>query len=68
MTLIQVFYREHRKSLQNAKGMAQVSNTHKTYSTNVCNDGGYSRSSDETFVMKVEQRAVVIQFQVFKQL
>lgn len=35
--------------------------THEAYSIDVYVDGGYSRSSDEVFVMNMERRAVAIQ-------
>ena len=56
------FYRELRKSAQNAKRKAQDGNTIEAYSINVCADDGCSCSSDETFVMKAERRTAVIQF------
>jgi hypothetical protein len=47
---------ELRKSLQNAKRTAQVGNTYKAYSINICKDGGLNRSSDEVPVMGMERR------------
>ena len=52
---------ELRKSLRNAKGTAQVGNTRKAYNTDVCNDGGCNRSSEEVFVMNMERRVAVLQ-------
>ena len=54
------FYRELRKSLQNAKRKAQVENIHEAKSINVCRDGGLTRSSVEAFVMRVERRGLAI--------
>jgi hypothetical protein len=59
---------ELRKSLQNAKGTAQVGHAHEAYSTDVCKDDGCRCSSDERLVMSAERRTADIQFQILKQL
>ncbi|MBX3240067.1 MAG: hypothetical protein KIT80_22485 [Chitinophagaceae bacterium] len=61
MNLISGFYTELRKSLQNAKRTAQMGNTHKAYSIEVCKDDGCRCSSNEVFVMNMERRATDIQ-------
>jgi hypothetical protein len=52
---------EQEKSFINVKGKAQVGQTSTRPNTDVVNDGGLSRSSDEVPVMGMEQRAGVIQ-------
>lgn len=55
---------EQGKSYKNAKGKAQAEQTSARLNTEVLYDGGLSRSSDEAFVMKVEQRAGVVQLEL----
>lgn len=55
---------EQRKSHKNEKGNAQAGQTLVRQNTDVLCDGGLSRSSDETLVMRVEQRAKVIQLEL----
>jgi retron-type reverse transcriptase len=50
------------------KRTAQVGNTHEAYNINVYKDDGCRCSSDEVFVMNMERRTAVIQFQLFQQL
>ncbi len=52
---------EQEKSFKNIKGKTQVGETSTRSKTDVLNDGGLSRSSNESPVMGVEQRAEVIQ-------
>ena len=56
------FYKELRKSLQNAKRTAQVGNTYEAYSTDVCKDDGCRCSSVEVLVTSMERRTTDIQF------
>ena len=53
---------ELRKSLQNAKRTAQIGNTYKAYSINVCKDDGCCGSSDEGLVTSLERSTTDIQF------
>lgn len=55
---------EQRKSHKDDKGKAQARQTLVRQNTDVLCDGGLSRSSDETSVMGVEQRAKVIQLKL----
>ena len=55
---------EQRKSHKDEKGKAQAGQALVRPNTDVLCDGGLSRSSDETSVMGVEQRAKVIQLEL----
>lgn len=52
---------EQEKSFANVKGKAQIGQTPVRPNTDAVNDGGLSRSSDESPVMGLERRAEVIQ-------
>jgi len=52
---------EQEKSFINVKGKTQVGQTPTRSNTDVINDGGLSRSSEEVSVMGMEQRTEVIQ-------
>ena len=49
-------FMELGKSYKDGKGNAQAGQTLVWHNTDALCDGGLSRSSDETFVMKVERR------------
>ena len=55
---------EQRKSHKNGKGNAQAGQTLVRQNTDVLCDGGLSRSSDETLVIRAEQRVKVIQLEL----
>ncbi len=52
----------------NDKRKVQVVDNHKAESSNDIEQVGLTRSSDETFVMRVEPRGQVVQQRVEKQL
>lgn len=61
MNTIQALVWNHRKPICYAKRKTKAGNTCKSI-TNEQIGGGWSRSSDETSVMEVEQRAPIMQF------
>ncbi len=64
MTPVQAFVRNTRSPLPDGKRKAQVESIHEADSSEAGEDGGRCCSSEEAFVMKVERRAPIIQFQM----